>query len=194
VAEDTLDSLVERLQANCLGRGLTVVTAESCTGGLIAKLITDVAGSSGYFRGGAVTYADTAKTALLGVPAEILAAHGAVSAQVARAMALGAMERLGADVAVAVTGVSGPGGGSAAKPVGLTYVAAADSGGVEIRRFVWSGDRSANREATARAAIMLLLERVELTVSPSEASREESQATPDDAPDRGRASGSDARP
>lgn len=194
MAEDTLDSLVERLQANCLGRGLTVVTAESCTGGLIAKLITDVAGSSGYFRGGAVTYADTAKTALLGVPAEILAAHGAVSAQVARAMALGAMERLGADVAVAVTGVSGPGGGSAAKPVGLTYVAAADSGGVEIRRFVWSGDRSANREATARAAIMLLLERVELTVSPSEASPEESQATPDDAPDRGRASGSDARP
>ena len=101
-------------------------------------------------------------------------------------MALGAMERLEADVAVAVTGVSGPGGGSAAKPVGLTYVAAADSGGVEIRRFVWSGNRSANREATARAAIVLLLERVESMTGPSEAG-------PEDAIDRGRESGSDAR-
>ena len=186
MAEDTLDLLVERLQAGCLARGLTVATAESCTGGLIAKLITDIAGSSGYFKGGAVSYADAAKTALLGVPAEQLAAHGAVSAQVARAMALGAMERLEADVAVAVTGVSGPGGGSAAKPVGLTYVAAADSGGVEIRRFVWSGNRSANREATARAAIVLLLERVESMTGPSEAG-------PEDAIDRGRESGSDAR-
>ena len=194
MADDTLDLLVERLQAGCLARGLTVVTAESCTGGLIAKLITDVAGSSGYFRGGAVSYADTAKTALLGVPAEILAAHGAVSAQVARAMALGAIERLGADVGVAVTGVSGPGGGSAAKPVGLTYVAAADGNGVEIRRYVWSGNRAANRDATARAAILLLLERVELTVPPSEGSPEQSEASPADAPDRGREPGSDARP
>ena len=194
MAEDTLDSLVERLQANCLGRGLTVVTAESCTGGLIAKLITDVAGSSGYFRGGAVTYADTAKTALLGVPAEVLAVHGAVSAQVARAMAVGAIERLGADVAVAVTGVSGPGGGSAAKPVGLTYVAAADGNGVEIRRFVWPGNRAANRESTARAAILLLLERVEPRIGPSEAAPEQSEAAPEDAPDRGRESGSDPTP
>jgi PncC family amidohydrolase len=97
---------------------------------------------------------------LLGVPADQLAAHGAVSAQVARSMAVGALAATGADLAVAVTGISGPSGGSAAKPVGLTYVAVADSAGVEVRRFTWQGDRAANREATARAAVELLLERV----------------------------------
>ena len=138
--------------------GLTVATAESCTGGLIAKVITDVAGSSGYFRGGVVSYSNDAKRELLGVPEEQLVAHGAVSAQVARAMAVGVLHRTTADIAVAVTGISGPGGGSAAKPVGLTYVAVAGKDGAEVRRFLWSGDRAANREATARAAIELLLE------------------------------------
>ena len=151
--------LIERLQASCLERGLTVATAESCTGGLVAKLITDLAGSSGYFRGGIVTYADEAKVRLLGVPAEQLAAHGAVSAQVARSMALGARDRTGADIAVAITGVSGPGGGSPAKPIGLTYIAVADPAGTDVRRFLWAGDRAANREASARAAVELLLER-----------------------------------
>ncbi len=153
-----LGRLVERLQAHCLERGLTVATAESCTGGLIAKLITDVAGSSGYYLGGVVCYSDAVKISMLGVEAEHLTAHGAVSAQVAKAMAVGATRRTGATVAVAVTGVSGPGGGSPAKPVGLTYIAVADSGGAEVRRFVWPGDRSSNREATARAALILLLE------------------------------------
>jgi PncC family amidohydrolase len=156
----SLDRLVEQLQERCLGRGLTVATAESCTGGSIAKSITDVAGSSGYFRGGVVSYSNEVKMRLLGVPADQLAAHGAVSAQVARSMAVGALAATGADLAVAVTGISGPGGGSAAKPVGLTYVAVADSAGVEVRRFTWQGDRAANREATARAAVELLLERV----------------------------------
>ena len=140
--------------------GVTVATAESCTGGLIAKLLTDLAGSSGYFRGGVVSYSNEAKTEFLGVPGEQLVAHGAVSAQVARAMAVGVLHRTGADLAVAVTGISGPGGGSAAKPVGLTYVAVADKDGAEVRRYLWSGDRSGNREATARAAVELLLERV----------------------------------
>jgi PncC family amidohydrolase len=156
----SLDRLVEQLQERCLGRGLTLATAESCTGGYIAKSITDVAGSSGYFRGGVVSYSNEVKMRLLGVPADQLAAHGAVSAQVARSMAVGALAVTGADLAVAVTGISGPGGGSAAKPVGLTYVAVADSAGVEVRRFTWQGDRAANREATARAAVELLLERV----------------------------------
>jgi nicotinamide-nucleotide amidase len=147
----------ERLQAICLERGLTVATAESCTGGLIAKLLTDIAGSSGYFRGGVVAYANETKMRLLGVAEEVLAAHGAVSAQVARAMAEGALAATGADLAVAVTGVSGPGGGTAAKPVGLTYVAVARAGGAEVRRFAWSGDRGANRAATAAAAIELLV-------------------------------------
>jgi PncC family amidohydrolase len=137
---------------------VSVATAESCTGGLVAKLITDLAGSSGYFRGGVVSYADEAKTRLLGVAEDQLAAHGAVSAQVARSMASGALSRTGADLAVAVTGVAGPGGGSPAKPVGLSYVAVATAEGVEVRRFVWTGDRAANREASARAAVELLLE------------------------------------
>lgn len=157
---ESLVQLVERLQATCLDRGLTVATAELCTGGLVAKLITDIAGSSGYFRAGLVSYSNDAKVRLLGVPDDLLAAHGAVSAQVARSMALGALERTGADIAVAVTGVSGPSGGSPAKPVGLTYVAVADVSGVDVRRFVWSGDRSGNRESSARAALELMLERV----------------------------------
>jgi PncC family amidohydrolase len=156
----SLGHLVGQLQERCLERRLTVATAESCTGGSIAKSITDVAGSSGYFRGGVVSYSNEVKMRLLGVPADQLAAHGAVSAQVARSMAVGVLAATGADLAVAVTGISGPGGGSPAKPVGLTYVAVADAAGVDVRRFVWQGDRAANREATTRAALELLLERV----------------------------------
>jgi PncC family amidohydrolase len=163
--EQSLVRLVEQLQERCVAAGLTVATAESCTGGLISKLLTDVAGSSGYFRGGVVSYSNEAKTALLDVPEEQLVAHGAVSAQVARAMAVGVLHRTGADVAVAVTGISGPGGGSAAKPVGLTYVAVAGMDAADVRRYLWSGDRAANREATARAAIELLLEQVSSGVS-----------------------------
>jgi len=157
---ESLARLVELLQARCLERGVRVAAAESCTGGLIAKLITDVPGCSGYFCGGVVSYSNEVKTSLLAVSEEQLAAHGAVSAQVARSMAVGALNATRADFAVAVTGVSGPGGGSPGKPVGLTYVAVADSLGAEVRRFVWAGDRAANREASARAAILLLLERV----------------------------------
>jgi PncC family amidohydrolase len=156
----SLAQLVRELQARCLELGVRVATAESCTGGLIAKLITDEPGSSGYFQGGVVSYSNEVKTELLDVPGEQLAAHGAVSAQVARSMAAGVLHKTGADFAVAVTGVSGPGGGTTAKPIGLTYVAVADSIGAEVRRFVWAGDRAANREATARAAVELLLERV----------------------------------
>lgn len=153
----SLAELAAALQELCLKAELTVATAESCTGGLIAKAITDVPGSSGYFSGGVVSYSNEAKRRLLGVPVSLLEAHGAVSAQVARAMALGARERFGADLAVSVTGVAGPGGGSAAKPVGLTYVGVADAGGVEVRRFMWSGDRAENRESSARAALEMLL-------------------------------------
>jgi PncC family amidohydrolase len=158
VADEQLVGLAERLQAICLGRGLTVAIAESCTGGLVADAITDIPGSSGYFLGGVVSYADSAKAALLGVPAEVLAAHGAVSAQVGRAMAEGARERFSADLAAAVTGVAGPDGGSEAKPVGLTYVAVAAAQGVDVRRFVWTGDRSANKEASAAAVLEILVE------------------------------------
>jgi PncC family amidohydrolase len=160
VAGDELVGLAERLQGLCLGRGLTVALAESCTGGLVADAITDVAGSSGYFAGGVVSYSNEAKETLLDVPRAMLEAHGAVSAQVARAMAEGARSRFGVDVAAAVTGIAGPDGGSDAKPVGLTYVAVADADGVDVRRHVWPGDRAANKVSSAAAVLELLLERV----------------------------------
>jgi PncC family amidohydrolase len=166
VAEDPLVALAERLQARCLGRRLTVATAESCTGGLVAHAITEIPGSSGYFRGGFVAYANEAKTELVEVPEEVIAAHGAVSAQVAVAMAHGARTRLGADLGVAVTGVAGPDGGTTEKPVGLTYVAVSDGTGAEVRRHSWTGDRTGNKRASAVAALELLLDRVEATGSP----------------------------
>jgi PncC family amidohydrolase len=158
VAGEQLVGLAERLQAACLERGLTVAVAESCTGGLVADAITDIPGSSGYFLGGIVSYADSAKVALLDVPTEVLAAHGAVSAQVGRAMAAGAQARFGADLAAAVTGIAGPDGGTEAKPVGLTYVAIAGPSGADVRRFQWSGDRAANKVASAEVVLELLVE------------------------------------
>jgi nicotinamide-nucleotide amidase len=156
-----LVALAEQLQGICLGRGFTVALAESCTGGLIAATLTSVAGSSGYFLGGVVSYSNEAKEAFLDVPSETLDAHGAVSAQVARAMASGARARFAADLAVGVTGIAGPDGGSEEKPVGLTYVGLADKGNADVRRFTFSGDRGANREAGTRAALEWLIERAE---------------------------------
>ena len=158
---DALVALAERLQGVCLGRGITVATAESCTGGLVAATITDVAGSSGYFLGGVVAYSNAAKAALLEVPAAMLQAHGAVSAQVAMAMAVGARARLGSTVAASVTGVAGPDGGSDAKPVGLTYVGLASGSGVDVRRLQLAGDRAGHRNAAARAVLDWLIEAAE---------------------------------
>jgi nicotinamide-nucleotide amidase len=156
-----LVALAERLQGVCLGRRLTVAVAESCTGGLVAAAITEVPGSSGYFLGGVVSYADAAKAAMLGVPEVTLAAHGAVSAQTAVAMAAGARERFGASIAISITGVAGPDGGSESKPVGLTYLAIADATDTEVRRFTFGHDRAGNRDAAAREALGWLVERAE---------------------------------
>ena len=161
MAEPALIALAERLQGICVGRGLTVATAESCTGGLVGEVITSVAGSSGYFLGALVTYADEAKTAILGVPAEMLQAHGAVSAQVARAMAEGARARLQSSLAVSITGIAGPDGGSEAKPVGLTYVGLASADGVDVRKHMFGSDRAGNRAAAATAALEWLIEHAE---------------------------------
>lgn len=161
--DDELLTLAQRVGAACRTKRVTIATAESCTGGLVAHLITEVPGSSAYFAGGLVTYANDAKTALVDVPVDVLEAHGAVSAQVARAMAEGARRRLGTDLAVAVTGVAGPEGGTAAKPVGLTYVAIADADGDDVRRHQWGTDRSANKRASAGAALALVLERLNAT-------------------------------
>jgi nicotinamide-nucleotide amidase len=159
MADPELREIAARLQAACLAAGLRVAVAESCTGGRVGDALTDVPGSSAYVAGGIVAYEDAAKVALLDVGQAVLAAHGAVSAQAAVAMAEGARRRLGTDLAVAVTGIAGPGGATPDKPVGLTYVAAADGGGTAVRRFAWGGDREANKEASARAALELLLER-----------------------------------
>jgi PncC family amidohydrolase len=158
--DTTLPAIAADLQRTCLRAGLTVATAESCTGGLIAHAITSNPGSSSYFVGGIVSYSDAVKRDLLGVPAAVLAAHGAVSAQAALAMATGVLDRLHVDLAVAVTGVAGPDGGSDQKPVGLVYVGIADrTGASDVRRFQWDGDRAANIDATARAALSWLAER-----------------------------------
>ncbi len=159
MSDDGLVELARRLQETCIAGGLTVAVAESCTGGLVSAALTETPGSSGYFAGGVVSYANEAKHDLLGVPPAVLAAHGAVSAQVARAMAEGARDRFGVTLAGAVTGVAGPGGGTADKPVGLTYVGVADTRGVDVRRAVWSGDRAANRRDSGIALLELLLER-----------------------------------
>ena len=159
MARAQLVALAERLQGVCLGRGLTVALAESCTGGLVAETITEVSGSSGYFLGSVVSYSNHAKAELLGVPAATLEAHGAVSAQAAASMAAGSRARFGSDLAASITGVAGPDGGSEAKPVGLVYVALADASGTDVRRLMLTGDRRSIREGAASAALEWLVER-----------------------------------
>jgi PncC family amidohydrolase len=163
---EDLVELAGRLQARCIAAGLTVATAESCSGGLVAASITANAGASAYFRGSVVAYADEVKRDLLGVPAATLEHHGAVSAQVAVAMAEGARARVGSDLAVAITGIAGPTGASEAKPIGLTYVAVAGPAGPTVARHHWPGDRAANVEASARAALEALLTAVETVRDP----------------------------
>lgn len=140
----------------CRARGLTLATAESCTGGLVAARLTAIPGASAVFRGSVVAYADEVKSAALGVAEDVLARHGAVSAETAAAMARGARERLGADVAVAVTGIAGPEGGSAEKPVGLVFVHAAGPAGEEARRSELPGDRELVRGRATAIALHLV--------------------------------------
>ncbi len=147
-AELVLDLLRER--------GLTIGTAESCTGGLVAARLTDVPGSSDIFRGAVVAYGNEVKEAQLGVPGDVLARFGAVSAETAAAMAAGARGTLGVDVAVAVTGVAGPGGGTAEKPVGLVFLHAVGPGGELARRLDFPGDRETIRLRSAVAALHLV--------------------------------------
>jgi competence/damage-inducible protein CinA-like protein len=140
----------------CLEQGLTLATAESCTGGMVAERLTSVPGSSRVFLGGVVAYADEVKAAELGVPAELLERHGAVSAETAAAMAAGARERLDADVAVAVTGIAGPEGGSEEKPVGLVYLHAESPAGSRSVDFVFPGDREGIRRRAAVTGLHLV--------------------------------------
>jgi nicotinamide-nucleotide amidase len=152
-AEMTVEETVLDL---CRERGLTLATAESCTGGLVAARLTSVPGSSDVFLGGVVAYANAVKESELGVPGEVLEAHGAVSAETAAAMAHGARDRLGADVAVSVTGIAGPGGGTPEKPVGLVYIYASGPGGDKTLDFVVSGDRETVRARATVSALHLV--------------------------------------
>lgn len=148
--EDTLEVVVGRELAR---RNKTLAVAESCTGGLIAQQLTDVPGSSAYFVGGVVAYANESKQSLLGLAPDLLREHGAVSDPVARAMAEGARARFGADLALSTTGISGPDGGTEEKPVGLVYIALASAEGTHSDRFVFPLDRARHRQLTAHTAL-----------------------------------------
>jgi len=148
--DETLEAVVGGLLRE---RGATVAVAESCTGGMLGERITAVPGSSDYFLGGVVAYANAAKTALLGVPEEVLAAEGAVSEATARAMAEAVRARFGASFGVATTGISGPGGGSEEKPVGLVWVAVAGPEGTDARDFVFPFDRERHRKLTTQVGL-----------------------------------------
>ncbi len=151
-------ALSQRVGAALIERGDTVCAAESCTGGLILSTLTDCAGSSAYVAGGVVTYSNEAKMRLLGVGEETLTAHGAVSEETAAEMARGALALFSADYALSVTGIAGPGGGSAEKRVGLTYIGLAGPQGLlRAERHVWGRDRIGNKEASVEAALGMLL-------------------------------------
>ena len=159
MADDALRSLAESVLERCRARGLKLATAESCTGGMIAAALTDIAGSSDVVERGFVTYSNEAKTEMLGVPAATIAARGAVSAEVAGAMAQGALAHAPIDLAVAVTGIAGPGGATPGKPVGLVWFGLARRGAaVRTERQVFPGDRAAVRRAAAERALALLAE------------------------------------
>ena len=156
----TIRSLAKALIRHGSAKGITLATAESCTGGLIAKTLTDVSGSSAVFCGGFVTYTNEAKQTLLGVDAEIFARDTEVSHACAKAMAEGARQRLGADVAVSTTGFAGPTGGTAADPVGTVYIGISTSSGVHSERFCApdGSTRAQVRAAATKRALELLLE------------------------------------
>lgn len=138
-------------------QGLTLATAESCTGGLIADRLTNISRSSLYLVGGFVAYANRAKESLLGVRTHTLATYGAVSPETAREMAQGARERLETDLAISVTGIAGPTGGTPEKPVGLVYIALATPAATECQRHVWAGNRLENKAQSATAALEMIL-------------------------------------
>jgi len=161
MSSTALQALSETVLSACREARLKLATAESCTGGLVAAALTDIAGSSDVVERGFVTYSHEAKSELLGIPAAMIAAHGAVSAQVATAMVQGALSRAPVDLAVSVTGIAGPGGATPGKPVGLVYFGIARKGGTaRVERHTFHGDRAAVRWAATERALELLLEAV----------------------------------
>ena len=148
--------LVEAVAEVLASESNTLAVAESCTGGLMSKRITDLPGSSTYFRGGVIAYADRVKLELLGVEEAVLVENGAVSEAVAAGMACGVADLLNADIGVGITGIAGPGGGTSEKPVGTVWCAVAAQGGVRTSHRVFGGDREAVRERASQMALLLL--------------------------------------
>ena len=158
MANDSLNSLARTVLDACRVKKLRLATAESCTGGMVATALTDIAGSSEVVERGLVTYSNDAKSELLGIPPTLIKKHGAVSAEVASAMATGALARSPVDLAVGITGIAGPGGGSPEKPVGLVWFGIAAKGAqAKTESHVFRGDRAAVRIAATRRALELLL-------------------------------------
>ncbi len=156
--DDPNRALAHTVVRTLTAQRLTCAAAESCTGGLLGHLLTEISGSSACFWGSAVTYSDEAKRQVLGVPTALLKAKGAVSADVAQAMAIGARNLYAVDIAVSITGVAGPGGGSVEKPVGTVYLYVQGPGGSgRGAHHVWTADRTGNKRLSATAALQLLL-------------------------------------
>lgn len=155
--------LAEEVGRLLRSKGLTVSVAESCTGGRLGDMLTDVPGSSDYFLGGVISYSNDAKVNLLGVDPETLKVKGAVSEEVAIQMAAGARTELGADVGIGITGIAGPSGGTPAKPVGLVHIAVSSARSSECSRNVFRGSRSSIKDQSARKALEMLGEFLEKT-------------------------------
>ena len=156
-----MERLLDQLAAALLARQQTLATAESCTGGLVGAALTGLPGSSAWYLGGVIAYANDLKVRLLGVPADVLAAHGAFSLETARAMAAGARAATGADFAVSITGIAGPAGGTPEKPVGLVFIGVAAPHGTATFKHHFSGSRAEIRQAATEAALRHLLAAVE---------------------------------
>jgi PncC family amidohydrolase len=152
--------LVNKVSDELKKHQVTIATAESCTGGLLAHTLTNVSGSSEYFDRGVISYSNTAKMKLLGIPAQLLKKYGAVSKQVAAAMAKAIQQNAQVDIGIATTGIAGPTGATKDKPVGLVFVGVSTKDNVVVREFLFSGDRLTNKESTCTAALELILETI----------------------------------
>jgi len=151
------ENLLKKVSNLLKEKNLTVATAESCTGGLIAHTLTNISGSSDYFDRGIVSYSNRAKTKLLGVPEDILKKYGAVSKQVVKVMAESIRIKSNVDIGIATTGIAGPTGGTKEKPVGIVFIAISTSKGTNIRRYQFRGNRLQNKEHTCNAALWMIL-------------------------------------
>lgn len=152
------EELLNKVSTNLKKQKLTIATAESCTGGLLSHILTNISGSSDYFDRGIVSYSNKSKIQLLGVPENLLKKYGAVSKQVAKAMADGVRTKSNVDIGISTTGIAGPTGGTKEKPVGLVYISVSNKDSVIVKKLLFSGDRLQNKESTCNIALQMLLD------------------------------------